>query len=235
MNVERRALNAEYRASPDQPRQFEAVVMHYGPVDDYGTIWEPGVFAESLTTKLPKIVWSHDWSDVVGRGVDYKDDKQRLVMVGEFDEFDSVPRAKQASAQLSSGSIDEFSVGFVRKKWMSTTEMSGDDFEREMGYEMPMGCTEVMQKADLVEVSLVLVGAVPGTELVGMRSVRMANGQTVPGDFVIDLGRKLDKGEITEGEAQKALELVAGGKVEETDDSAAVLDEADQILEELGL
>lgn len=236
MRPETRALHAEFRATDTDKRRFEAKVMVYGVVDDYGTLWQPGVFTESLAAKLPKIVWGHDWTDVLGRYVDYRDTDTDLTLVGEFDDFEAVPRARQAYAQLQSGTIDEFSVGFRRKEWRAFADVSADDYgEEAMAAMAKQGCQEIMVRALLDEASLVLVGAVPETELIGVRSIRMANGQTVPEDFVIDLGRKLAAGDITRAEADAALDLVAGtGKGDEptTDaDLEAVLAEADQVLD----
>src|SRR5215471_2396567 len=71
--IEHRTVRAEIRSPPDQPGTFEATVMHYGIVDDYGTVFDPGVFTASLDKRLPRITWGHDWADVIGRVVDFKD------------------------------------------------------------------------------------------------------------------------------------------------------------------
>lgn len=228
----RRAVRAEFRATEPDKRRFEAVVMAYNVVDDYGTMWQPGVFTESLSKKLPKIVWAHDWSDPLGRYVDYRDNTETLTLVGEFDDFDAVPKARRAYAQLQSGTIDEFSVGFVRREWNTTDQLTDE--------QRTAGAQELMIRADLAEASLVLVGAVPGTELVGVRGIRMPNGQTVPEDFVIDLGKKLAAGAITRAEAVAAIDLVAGSDNTDTGDSGgpdvdAALAEAQATLELLDL
>src|SRR5690606_17753729 len=172
------------------------------------------------------IVWGHDWTDILGRYVDYRDTDESLTLVGEFDDFDAVPRARQAYTQLRSGTIDQFSVGFGRREWKGGDDLTPD--------ERAIGAIERMVKADLHEASLVLVGAVPNTELIGVREVRMPNGQTVPEDFVIDLGRKVHAGQITVDEAHTALELVASGSAPTNDtdgpDLDAILAEADEAL-----
>lgn len=227
MNIDRRALRAEFRATDTKARRFEAKVMVYGVVDDYGTMWTPGVFKDYLAERMPRIAWAHDWSEPLGRYVDFTDTSESLTLVGEFDDFDAVPRARQAYAQLQSGTIDQFSVGFVRKKWLNESELS--DGERSAG------AVERMVKADLPETSPVLQGAVPGTQLVGVRSVRMANGLVVPEDLVIDLGRKVDAGELTEAQAKAALKLAAGDTPpkEPDDELDALLAEADEALADL--
>lgn len=179
----------EVRVVDEVTGRFEAVVVQYGVLDDYGTIFDPGCFRESLEARMPRITWAHDWSEPLGRYVGYQDTEQSLTLIGQFDSFDDVPRARQAWAQLRSGTIDQFSVGFVRREVA--------DVE---------GVTHFV-KAQLDEAALVLVGAVPDTKLVSVRSP--AGVSEVPVDFVIDLARKKAAGMITQAEAEEALALVA--------------------------
>jgi HK97 family phage prohead protease len=192
MSHERRSVRAEVRTvEGDKPGRFEAVVLRYGVVDDYGTSFRAGAFAESLADRLPRICWAHQWSEPIGRWVDYRDGATDLTLVGELDDFDAVPRARQADAQLRSGTIDQFSVGFVRQ---------GDEKRND-------GVVEIT-KGILDEASLVLVGAVPGTQLV---SIRSAGGVgMVAEDLLVALAKKVQAGEMSEHEAQIALGLAAG-------------------------
>lgn len=196
MQREHRAFRAtEIRASADS-RTFEAVVVNYGVIDDYKTIFDPGVFTQSLEERMPRITWAHDWAEPLGRYVDYKDSSEGLTLVGEFDDFEAVPRARQAHAQLLSGTIDQFSVGFHRKEGGT--------------YEDDQGITH-FRRLGLDEAALVLVGAVPGTKLV---SVRSALGlREVPQEFVVELGKKIAAGELTQAEAKAALDLASGEPV----------------------
>lgn len=140
---------------PDQGR-FRARVIQYNVVDDYYTIFAPGVFTESLKRRLPRVVWSHDWSEPLGRYIDYDDTPTHLDLIGEFDDFEAVPRARQAYHQLKSGTIDQFSVGFVPE--------AGEEVLEDEQYYFKF------TRARLDEVSLVLAGAVPGTELLAVRN-----------------------------------------------------------------
>jgi HK97 family phage prohead protease len=150
---------SQYRSLSEH--QFAAVVMTYGTVDDYETTFLPGVFNESMKARMPRVVWAHDWSEPLGRYISYEDDKNGLTLIGEFDDFDAVPRARQAHHQLGSGTIDQFSVGFMPEE---VTQV-----------DMPLGkkgqTKSVMAfvRGRLDEASLVLVGAVPGTELLSVR------------------------------------------------------------------
>lgn len=194
MNREHRTISGEVRA-PGDGRTFEAIVMRYGTLDDYETIFDPGCFTGSLEKRLPRITWSHDWTDVIGRVVDYKDSPETLTIVGELDDFDAVPRARQAYAQLTSGTVDQFSVGFRRT---STQDVEG---------------VTHFTEATLDEIACVLSGAVPDTELVGVRSkmVTIRSGLVVPESLVIDLAKQVSAGSLTQDEAKIALDLAAGG------------------------
>lgn len=185
----------EVRVAADG-RTIEAVVLRYDVIDDYGTMFAPGVFTESLSERMPRIVWSHDWADPIGRWVDYRDTDTELTLIGELDDFDAVPRARQASAQLASGTIDQFSVGFMR---MADEAVDPDEVDGRRGVYR-------ITKGQLDEASLVLRGAVPGTHLVAVRS---AAGVSV--DAALDLARRMQAGEITAEEAKATLELLGGG------------------------
>lgn len=195
MNREHRALHGEVRVPDDGSRTFEAVVVRYGIVDDYDTIFDAGCFTKSLESRMPRITWAHDWAEPLGRYVDAKDTGDSLTLIGEFDDFDAVPRARQAWTQLRSGTIDQFSVGFHR---IAIRE----DEEHRVHF----------TEAGLDEAALVLVGAVPGTKLVSVRSA--ASGLTqvrqVPEDLVITLGKKIAAGEMTYEEAMATVNLSAG-------------------------
>jgi HK97 family phage prohead protease len=202
MSIERRALRpTEVRVDSANPRIFEADVLTYGIIDTYRTIFDHGVFDDSLAEHLPKITWGHEWTDPIGRYVDYKNiearsenQPARLRLIGELDDFDAVPRAYQASAQLKSGTIDQFSVGFHRNEGGT--------------YEDADGITH-FRSAGLDEVALVLVGAVPGTKLVSVRSAK-GGRREVPEEYVIDLAKKVAAGEITKEAAAIAVDLAAG-------------------------
>ena len=168
----------EFRAIKDaKPGTFEAIVMRYNVMDDYRTKFAPKVFHDSLEQRLPRIVWGHDWTDPIGRWVDKDDNRTRLKLRGELDldmietlsadgetvtgTRPAVPRAHQAYSQLRTGTIDQFSVGFWPEDGKLVEERA-DDGEDDYYF--------LFTRARLDEVSLVLVGAVPNTQLVGVRS-----------------------------------------------------------------
>lgn len=230
MKHERRTVPvAEVRMPDPEGKTFEAVVLRYNVVDDYDTRFRPGVFAESLAQRLPRICWAHRWDEPLGRYVDFRDTDTELTLIGEFDDFEAVPRAKQASAQLRSRTIDQFSVGFMR--------LASEDVDPEevMGQRGVVDIT----KGQLDEVSLVLVGAVPGTKLLAVRSGGTA---TVDTDALVEIAKRKAAGELTDAEAQAALDLLSGPdpailsanpEPEIEDDTDDVLAEADDVLDAL--
>lgn len=163
MTETRRAVGGSARASQAAQGRFTARVLSYNVVDDYGTVWLPGCFADSLRTRMPRVAWAHSWVEPIGQYVRVVADsaQQGLVLEGQLDDFDAVPRARQAFAQLKSGTMSNFSVGFTRLDWRHPTP---DEQKR-----WP-GVAEVMIQALLDEASPVIVGAVPGTALLDVRS-----------------------------------------------------------------
>lgn len=153
----------EVRAAADGTSgRIIADVMKYNVVDDYRTAFEPRCFSESLETRMPRILWSHNANDPIGQWVDADDKPDRLRLAGALDlamidgtMTPAVPSAHRAFAQLRSRTIDQFSVGFVR--------------QGEIRNKLRQGVTSIT-KAQLDEASPVLVGSVPGAELVSVRS-----------------------------------------------------------------
>jgi len=124
-------------------------------------------------------------------------------LMGELDDFDAVPRARQCHAQLRSGTIDQFSIGFVRK----ADEHRSDAMD--------------ITRAELEEASPVIIASVPGTKLVSVRSAGGGAGM-VTEDLLAGLARKVSRGELSQHEAEVALALAAGetpaGKKEPVED-----------------
>lgn len=162
---------------------FTAMAVKYGVRDSYGTSWRKGVFRETLREGIP-VLWSHDRADPIGRVTEYRDAEDGLYVEVDLDDLDSVPRAKQAYAQLKSGTMREFSFGFQRKDERRDPKLPNT--------------TEIL-KADVHEISLVMRGAVPGT---GTLAVRAA---TIPAERAAELLTKVESGELRADEALAEL------------------------------
>jgi HK97 family phage prohead protease len=202
-------------------------------VDDYGSVWLPTTFDRPVGSRIaadpddtPSLCWAHRWDDPIAHGIGYAPDGGGPTMDFEYDDFDAVPRARQAHAQVKSKTIRDCSVGFFA---LERREPTKEEMVR-----WP-GVREVIVEADLDEVSLVLRGAVPGAKVLSQRS-----GAMVDVDAVVEIARRKVAGELTDEEAREAIELLGGeepGKGDDEDDDVddaadiAALDaEADELL-----
>lgn len=223
-----RVVPIQVRAVDDDADHGEvtATVLRYGVIDSYQTRFLAGCASEHLAQRLPRIVWAHDRTNPVGRWDSIEvDDGDRLTLHGVSSSFAEVPDARRAWAQMRDGTCDQFSIGFSvppgGSRW-------NDDLE-----------TLDFVKIELHEASPVIAGAVPGTSLEAVRALQQMVGEVgrhglihvragvVPTDLLIDLGRKMAAGELTQDEAHAALELAAVdpdaepdlGTTEETEDT----------------
>lgn len=220
-NVEIRAVDGQ---GPNGRPVVELQLIKPGVVDDYGSVWLPDTFDEIVGARIaadpddtPSLCWSHRWDDPIGHGVEFLPGADGPRMRFEYDDFEAVPRARQAHAQVQSKTIRDCSVGFWARERREATD---DDLKR-----WP-GCREVIVKADLDEVSLVLRGAVPGAKVLSQRS-----GAMVDVDAVVEIARRKVAGELSDEEAAAAVELLGGeeGEPEEEPLSADDDDDADDI------
>ena len=177
-------------------------VITPGVADDYGTIWTPDVFDEALAKRGPVLCWSHDWSDPLGPMAEYRTGDGGPEIDFTFSDFEAVPQARRAHAQVEDGTITDCSVGFSRSEWREATDADIKKWP---------GAREVITKAELDEVSLVLRGAVPGAKVLSVRS-----SAEVDLDAVVALAKRVAAGELTAEEAKVAVDLL-GGDPEEGD------------------
>ena len=206
----RRALGGQVRAAvaEDGRHTIELRAIRPGVVDDYGSLWMPDCFDETLAQRMPVLCWSHDWSDPIGAAIDYTTGPDGPLVRFVFDDFDAVPRAKQAFAQTRTDlegkppTITDCSVGFSRLTRRDPTEQELEQYGPRL--------REVMLRATMDELSLVLAGAVPGAVVAGVRSgIRMANTDTpVSREGAAALMAQLATGEFTLTQALHALDAL---------------------------
>lgn len=191
-------------------------------VDDYGSLWNAHCFDESLARQLPTLCWAHNWSEPLGPGVEARTGDEGPEVDFTFSDFEAVPMARRAHAQVLDGTIRDCSVGFS-----NTQRRDPTDAERQA---YP-GIREVIEKADLDEVSLVLAGAVPGAKVL---AVRTAEGEAeVSEDAWLEVARKVAAGDLTVAEGKAALALAATGEETEPVDSTVVGDGTGDALPEI--
>lgn len=196
--------NVEVRASDKKGPNGRPVVTLRAitpyVVDDYGSVWLPSTFDRAMAARMaadehdtPALCWSHDWADPIGHGIDYRASENGPEIDFELDDFDAVPRAKQADAQVRSKTIRDCSVGFFDAKRREPTP--------EEKVRWP-GAFEIIEEADLDETSLVLRGAVPGAKVAGIR------GAKVDLDALVEIAKRKSAGELTDEQARAAVELL---------------------------
>ena len=209
--MERRSRRTEFRDVPgSNGRQKWATAVVYNVADDFGTLWLPGCFDESLGTRMPTILYGHDWDDmesVLGTGIDYRasiDGPPGVDVLFEFADPALVEAAALAIALTSSSAtsrgavLRDVSVGFVREEWLTRDKLTPE--------QLAAGAEEAMVRACMDELSLVVRGAVPGAQL---RS-RFGRRASVDVDAVVEIARRKAAGDITDAEAAAAIDLLAG-------------------------
>lgn len=169
-------------------------------VDDYGSVFLPDAFDASLAKRMPTLVWAHNWSEPLGPALNYTTGEDGPTVDFAFSDFDAVPMARRAHAQVADGTIVDCSVGF----WNVERRPPTKDEEARWA-----GAREVIVAADLDEVSLVLRGAVPGAKVLAVRA-----GQ-VTVDAVVEIAKRKAAGELTDEEAKAAIELLAHADADE--------------------
>lgn len=221
MTETRAAKVVEVRAPGEDTKPgFTARAVNYGVADSYRTSWQQGTFTESLEQRMPPVVWGHDWKDPIGRVVAYRDTAEGLDIDVELDDLDAVPRAKQAYAQLRSGTMNEFSFAFVRQADEPDPELRG---------------VTLITKAQVDEFSIVLNGSVPNTHTLAIRSKAATIPEARAAELISEVaaGTRTLEDALTElRDAEPAFEFRALGQSDA--DPLATLTEVDAALASLG-
>lgn len=156
--IEHRLVGAgltELVLDANDDRSFQGYGCVYGPLDSYRCIWEPGVFAASLSAWRSKNDWpsfylQHDWDLLIGEWTDMYEDNKGLVVKGRF--INSA-WGDHGRALVKEKIAKGLSVGFIAIDEFRENE---DDWTKMVRH---------ITKADLYEVSLVERNAVPGSEV----------------------------------------------------------------------
>lgn len=206
MTIRYHSVTPEIRVARDSngAHTFTAKVLTYNILDDWGTVFAPGVFAEGLRTAKPAMLLNHSWEQPWGKVTSVRDTPEYLEVSGVFADMDYVPEARKAYGLMKDKIIDQFSVGFI-------SEREEPD---------PNHRAARITKGALAEISLVLMGSVPGTSLIDVRQTPLvvaepaaagsAPAETTAGeppaeDPAADLLRAVHAGELTLPEALEKL------------------------------
>ncbi|QDM32087.1 HK97 family phage prohead protease [Tardiphaga sp. vice352] len=136
-----------------------------GEPDAYGDVIAPGAYVDSLATHkakgtMPKLFWQHNSAEPIGKWLSAKEDDHGLLLGGKLNM--DVQRGREAHALLKAGDIDGLSIGYHIKEYSVDTE-SG---------------IWTLEKLDLIEVSVVSVGANENAVVQSVKAAKAAHDLT---------------------------------------------------------
>lgn len=159
---------AHFKVLNEEEGIVEAIVSVFGNVDYAKERVMPGAFKKSLERKLPKGVWSHDWSRPIGKTLEAEE-----LLAGDSRLPDSIKHlgglyikgqlnldvqdGKDALSHLKFGSIDEFSFGYDVVQSAPAKDVPG---------------IRDLKELEIFEWSPVLVGCNPATALIGVKDFK---------------------------------------------------------------
>lgn len=108
----------DYRIKLDEERMVRGYLAVFNEKDDRGTAPIKGAFAKSIQERGPKsqakqkilMLWQHDMKNPIGQFVELEEDNYGLRFAAVIDE---VPEGERALRQIRSGTINQFSYGFL--------------------------------------------------------------------------------------------------------------------------
>lgn len=136
-----------------------------GEPDAYGDVIAEGAYADSLAAHqakgtMPKLFWQHNPGEPIGKWLGAKEDGHGLLLQGKLNM--DVQRGREAHALLKAGDIDGLSIGYRIKEYSVDTD-SG---------------VWTLEKLDLVEVSIVSVGANEHAVVQSVKAAKAAHDLT---------------------------------------------------------
>ncbi len=161
-----------FEMKADDNGQLSAVFSTFGVVDHDGDVVEASAFTNGQSVVM---VWSHDWTDPVGKGVVQVTDSE-AVFNGRF--FMDTARGQEAYKTVKAvGDLQEYSWGF--RVLDAVWEQRDEEHVR------------IIKRAELFEVSPVLKGAGIGTRTLALKGRSLANELETVLAAVNSLGERL--------------------------------------------
>ena len=150
METKHLTTRAVLKADGDNEGTIEAVFSTFGVRDRDGDIVEPGAIENGKSVPM---VWHHDWTRMIGKGVTETDDERAVFKGSIFMDTDAGADAYRTIKAM--GDLMEYSWGF--------RILDADFVERDAEF------IRVIKRAELFEVSPVLVGAGLGTGTLSLK------------------------------------------------------------------
>lgn len=145
----------------DEGKRQVLITIPWETLDSYSTDFSKDCFDDYLGQRSPIICWQHAKTEPIGRVQTWQKGERANEFVGEFSDFDAVPRAKQAFAQIRDGHLTDFSFYYDQAKAIPHPN----------GQRGNMRFT----KARMPELSPVSVGSIPGAMATGVREAADMN------------------------------------------------------------
>lgn len=136
----------------------------FGNIDSDRDLLIRGCFSKSIQERGPQsstnrkiaFLWQHDMSDPIGKILSIEEQEDGAYAEVRLSNFDAVPNAKRAWAQLVDGDINQFSFGFSYVWDKIEYDETLDAF--------------IVKEVKLYEISVVTMGANEQTEFIGIVS-----------------------------------------------------------------
>ena len=148
-----RPENLSYKNAPIElkedgdTRYIEAVFSLFDTIDSDNDVTKSNALRSGYTGNKVPLVWNHDWSKVIGRGI-IETDNQKAVFKGYFLNTEAGKEAYNTVKEMQD--MQQFSYGFQVMKSSKGTHIDSK------GEEVPV---RVLEDVKVWEVSPVLVGA----------------------------------------------------------------------------
>jgi HK97 family phage prohead protease len=153
MSEVKRPENLSFKNAPIElkedgdKRYIEAVFSLFDTIDSDNDVTKSNALRSGYTGNKVPLVWNHDWSKVIGRGI-IETDNQKAVFKGYFLNTEAGKEAYNTVKEMQD--MQQFSYGFQVMKSSKGTHIDSK------GEEVPV---RVLEDVKVWEVSPVLVGA----------------------------------------------------------------------------
>ena len=147
--------------------EFEGYASVFGNRDSYGDVVVAGAFKQSLADHakngtMPKLFWQHDSWKPIGSWLEMEEDDTGLKVKGRLNM--DVQQGREAFALLEAGDIDGLSIGYRVR--------DSEDVEDQN--------VTLLKELDLVEVSVVSLGANEQALVSSFKSIRAEGLPSLP-------------------------------------------------------
>lgn len=158
MKLNRKSFAFEMKAAGDESGTFEGYGNVFNVLDSYNEIVAPGAFAKSLADtaaagRTIPVLWQHNMSAPIGVYTSVSEDHVGLKVTGQL----AVPQVQQANEALA------------LMKMRAITDMSIGYYVQDASMDEKTG-VRTLNQVNLVEVSLVTLGACPTAQISAVKA-----------------------------------------------------------------